>query len=187
MKLRTLTAAGVAAAALLVPTAANAGGSPSTMVAMPNPTTVGTPVTVSNTANASSTCEGSSAVMVSILDPSATVVDQFEVTPDGNGDWSFGFTPDETGTWEVLAECFAQGDGVPQPGLQLQRACDPGPGPRDDHGRADHRRSHVDVDHRCRGGDGHAGLHRLSDRPPGLTTAPTERCGAGSGPWRVRA
>ena len=115
MKLRTLTAAGVAAAALLVPTAANAGGSPSTMVAMPNPTTVGTPVTVSNTANASSTCEGSSAVMVSILDPSATVVDQFEVTPDGNGDWSFGFTPDETGTWEVLAECFAQETAFPNP------------------------------------------------------------------------
>jgi len=100
-------AAGAAIAAILVPVAAEAGINNATMVADPNPAMLGDTITVTNSANANSTCEFPGEVNFQLLDPTNAVTDTATIVPDEAGNWSYVFVGDMTGTWTAIADCDA--------------------------------------------------------------------------------
>lgn len=84
------------------------------MVADPNPATVGDTVTISNADDdGASTCqngEGPEAPVTTHVDlelmaPDATT-SSVEVTPDSSGEWSYEFTADQEGTYVANAMCL---------------------------------------------------------------------------------
>lgn len=79
-----------------------------TMQANPNPGTVGSPVTVSNTANDSSTCamgEGESVVDLMVTAPDSTTTHPTATPNQQTGNWSTSFTPTLAGTYTITGTC----------------------------------------------------------------------------------